>query len=92
MGPSRVPTPQLKADTLLVTAAQDLNDELTILLCAIELSSQEATPGSREAKTISEALGSIERCAWLAGSILRHQHARGLTGIAATTENLITEC
>ena len=80
-----MPSEQVKTDAILVTAAQDLNSELTILFSAIQIAASEFIPGTPEAKVLSEALGSIQRCAWLAGSILKYQHRRGLTGIATTT-------
>jgi len=92
MGPSRMPTKQeRRAQQIAVSAAADLNDELTIILTALREPAEQIPTGCSSRALVAEALGSAQRCAWLAHSLLSYNQRRGLRGVAMTAQTLMAE-
>ncbi len=80
----------VKARAVGAAAAQDLNDELTIILSCITLAMQKADCDDPLYALLTEALNAARRCGWKASGLLQYS-ARGIRPTAAQMESLIDD-
>lgn len=71
-------------------AAQDWNDELTVILSAAEDLLATAGPDDPGRHILLELRAAAQRCAWKASGLLNFTARRGVRPSAASMESLIT--
>ncbi len=80
----------VKARAVGAAAAQDLNNDLTIILSCITLAMQKADRSDPAYPLLVETRTAAQRCAWKVAGLLRYS-VEGIRATAAPMEKLIDD-
>jgi signal transduction histidine kinase len=81
-----------KADRLSTAAAalaQDLNNELTVILISVTSTIESLEPGHPSRDLLLELQAAAQRCAWKASDLLNYSLSQGGRPVAAPFEALL---
>ena len=78
-----------RACAVAAAAAQDLNDELTVILSSVVGSLETLEPGHPARSLLFEARSAAQRCAWKASSLLTFSARNGVRRTPAPMEALL---
>ena len=78
-----------RACAIAAAAAHDLNDELTVILSSVNDSILVLEPGHPARPLLREVEGAVQRCAWMASTLLSWGARKGVRPAPATVERLV---
>jgi hypothetical protein len=80
-----------RASAVAAAVAQDLNDELTVILSSVSESLVALDPAHPAHESLLELQSAAQRCAWRAARLLTFSARRGLRQFPLTVERLLEE-